>query len=323
MQNLSAEQVEKALDYPSLIEALKQAFQSEITVPKRHHHDMPQPAGEKGEERRDSTLLLMPAWEAGEATGVKLVTISPHNGELDLPAIQGIYILFDGKTGIPRALVEAKTLTTKRTAAASALAASYLAREDSKKLLMVGTGALAPELIQAHAAVRPIKTVAIWGRSPDKARNLITELEQQFPALHFTVAEELEDAVSEADIISCATLSEVPLVHGDWLKPGQHLDLVGAYRPDMREADNQAILTSRVFVDTREGATHEGGDVAIPLKEGVIGEGHILGDLFSLCRGEIRGRESSTDITLFKSVGHALEDLTAAKLVVERCAEAS
>ncbi|OUS14964.1 ornithine cyclodeaminase [Rhodospirillales bacterium 47_12_T64] len=311
MQNITAEQVVQALDYPSLVESLREAFKSNITVPMRHHHDMEQPEG-----RRESTLLLMPAWESGKAVGVKLVTVSPDNGEKNLPAIQGIYILFDGETGTPKALIEAKTLTARRTAAASALAASYLARSNSQKLTMVGTGVLAPSLIQAHASVRPIKEVSIWGRDHDKAVALAHEITAS--GLPATATSDLEAAVKSADIISCATLSREPLVKGAWLQPGQHLDLVGAYRPDMREADDDAIKYSSVFVDTRSGATKEGGDIVIPLSTGVLKPTRIRADLFELTREQHAGRSSEEEITFFKSVGHALEDLAAAQLVDHR-----
>ena len=258
----------------------------------------------------------MPAWESGKSVGVKLVTVSPENGKKDLPAIQGIYILFDGDTGTPKALIEAKTLTARRTAAASALATSYLARPDSTKLTMVGTGVLAPNLIQAHAAVRPIKDVTIWGRDLKKAEDLAKEINN----LGFTAyaEENLEKAVSSADIISSATLSKTPLISGSWLKPGQHIDLVGAYRPDMREADDEAIKRSSIFVDTYAGATKEGGDIVIPLQSGILSREDIKADLFDLTQGKHKGRSSVEEITYFKSVGHALEDLAAAQLVDKR-----
>ncbi|MCZ4281391.1 ornithine cyclodeaminase family protein [Kiloniella laminariae] len=311
MQNINAQQVTETLDFPSLIEALNTAFKGNITVPQRHHHDMEQPGGQ-----RESTLLLMPAWESGKAVGVKLVTVSPENGKKNLPAIQGIYILFDGETGTPSALIEAKTLTARRTAAASALAASYLARAESQVLTMVGTGVLAPNLIEAHRAVRPIHEVIIWGRDLEKARVLAQEVTAS--GLTARASDDLEAAVRAADIISCATLSVEPLIKGDWLQPGQHLDLVGAYRPDMREADDIAVQRSSVFVDTRAGATKEGGDIVIPLRNGVLKEEGILADLFDLCRGQHSGRQNDQEITYFKSVGHALEDLAAAQLVDQR-----
>jgi len=223
MRILSAADVEAALDWDSLIERLRQAFRRGAEVPVRHHHEIANPGGPEG------TLLLMPAWQSGRHIGVKVVTIFPDNGEQGLPSVMAAYLLLDGKTGSPIALIDGPTLTLKRTAAASALASGYLSRPDCERLLMVGTGALAPYLVSAHAAVRPICNVLIWGRAPDKAAKLAKRLDRA----DFRVAatEDLEAAAQGADIISCATLSRDPLVRGDWLRPGQHLDLVGAFRP--------------------------------------------------------------------------------------------
>ena len=311
MKNISKEEIEKNLDYKSLVPRLESAFQGNYTIPMRHHHDFENPFAS-----RESTLLLMPAWEAGKHVGVKIVTVSPENGNHGLPAIQGMYMLINAKTGTPEALMEAKTLTVKRTAAASALAASFLAKANTKKMLMVGTGALAPELIHAHASVRPIEEVEIWGRNFKKAKELAESLTTD--TLNVTAIENLEEAVKRADLISCATLSQTPLVKGAWLRNGQHLDLVGAYRPDMREADDDCIKNAEVYVDTYAGATKECGDLAIPLKEKIISIEDIKGDLFGLCKKEVEGRTSEEAITYFKSVGHALEDLAAAQLVNER-----
>ena len=228
----------------------------------------------------------------------------------------GAYLLLDGKTGAPQALIDGPMLTLKRTAAASALASSYLSRPDCERLLMVGTGALAPHLIMAHASVRPICNVLIWGRSPDKAARLAKRLDRS--AFRVDHTEDLEGAARGAEVISCATLSTEPLVRGDWLQPGQHLDLVGAFKPDMRETDDAAIRRARVFVDTREGALKEAGDIVQPIASGALDPADIAGDLFELTRGERAGRRFYDQITLFKSVGTALEDLAAAQLAVER-----
>ncbi len=310
MRILSAADVEAALDWDSLIERLRQAFRRGAEVPVRHHHEITNPGGPEG------TLLLMPAWQSGRHIGVKLVTIFPDNGEQGLPSVMGAYLLLDGKTGSPIALIDGPTLTLKRTAAASALASGYLSRPDCERLLMVGTGALAPYLVSAHASVRPICNVLIWGRTPDKAVKLAKRLDRT----DFRVAatEDLEAAARGADIISCATLSRDPLVRGDWLRPGQHLDLVGAFRPDMRESDDQAIRRARVFVDTRDGATKEAGDILQPIENGIFDPVDVAGDLFDLTRGERAGRRYYDQITLFKSVGTALEDLAAAELAAER-----
>ncbi|WP_299623131.1 ornithine cyclodeaminase family protein, partial [Pelagibius sp.] len=225
-------------------------------------------------------------------------------------------ILLDGKTGSPLALVDGPTLTVKRTAAASALASGYLSRPDCERLLMVGTGAMAPQLIVAHAAVRPICNVLIWGRDLDKAEKLAKRLTRRDFRVQAT--DDLEAAARGAHIISCATLSDRPLIRGDWLQPGQHVDLVGAFRPDMRESDDAAVERSRVFVDTRGGAMSEAGDVLQAIAAGVLSEEDIAGDLFELTRGERSGRRYYDQITLFKSVGTAIEDLAAAQLVFER-----
>lgn len=309
MRIISAGDVEAALDYPVLVERLRQMFRSGCTVPLRHHHTVPTHG------QSDATLLLMPAWQTGRHIGVKLVTVFPDNAEASLPSIMGAYLLLDGKTGEPQALIDGPSLTIRRTAAASALAARYLAREDCERLLMVGTGALAPHLILAHAAVRPICNVLVWGRDASKAGKLAKRLDR--PDFKVAATTDLEGAARGAHVISCATMSREPLVLGDWLEPGTHLDLVGGFTPEMRETDDIAIAKARVFVDTREGAMAEAGDIVQPLRAGIIAEDDIAGDLFDLTRGERAGRRFYDQITLFKSVGTALEDLAAAQLAVE------
>ncbi|MPZ09421.1 MAG: ornithine cyclodeaminase family protein [Kiloniellaceae bacterium] len=310
MRIVSAAEVEAALDYPSLVERLRQAFRRDFQVPVRHHHDIEVTGGST------ATLLLMPAWQVGRHIGIKMVTVFPDNAEKSLPAVMGIYVLVDGSNGSPLALIDGPTLTVKRTAAASALASSYLSRPDAERLLMVGTGALAPQLIVAHAAVRPICNVLIWGRSAEKAQRLAKRMNRRDFRVDWT--DDLETAARGAHIISCATLSKVPLIHGDWLQPGQHLDLVGAFRPDMRETDDAVMRRARVFVDTRAGATKEGGDIVQAVETGALSVDDIAGDLFELTRGDRSGRRYYDQVTLFKSVGTAVEDLAAAQLVVER-----
>ncbi len=310
MRIISAAEVEAALDYPSLVERLRQAFRRDIAVPVRHHHDVAVTGG------NTATLLLMPAWQVDRHIGVKMVTVFPDNAEKSLPAVMGIYVLIDGKNGSPLALIDGPTLTVKRTAAASALASSYLSRPDAERLLMVGTGALAPQLIAAHAAVRPICNVLVWGRNPEKAQRLAKRMTRR--DFHVDWTDDLETAARGAHIISCATLSKEPLIRGEWLQPGQHVDLVGAFRPDMRETDDGVMRRARVFVDTRAGATKEGGDIVQAVDSGALSLDDIAGDLLELTRGERSGRRFYDQITLFKSVGTAIEDLAAAQLVCER-----
>lgn len=315
MRVLGYSEVVAALDFPTLVEALRQMFRAGAEAPVRHHHTIPVPGG------RDATLLLMPSWQAGRHIGVKLATIFPDNpaqGELSL---MGGYLLLDGKSGKPLALLDAPALTARRTAAASALAASYLARPDCERLLMVGTGNLAAHLIEAHASVRPIVNVLVWGRSPEKAAKLAQRLTRR--QLKVAATTDLANAVRGAHIICCATLSERPLIEGHWLPLGVHLDLVGGFKPEMREVDDDCIRRARVFVDTRAGALSEAGDIVQPMRAGVLAEDDIAGDLFDLARGSRAGRRYHDQITLFKSVGTAIEDLAGARLALENLRDSS
>ncbi|RMD64367.1 MAG: ornithine cyclodeaminase family protein [Alphaproteobacteria bacterium] len=310
MRIITAAEVETALDFESLVERLRQAFRRDIATPVRHHHTITTPGGP------EATLLLMPAWQAGRHIGIKIVTVFPDNATRSLPAVMGVYLLLDGRSGSPLALIDGPMLTVKRTAAASALASSYLSRPDSARLLMVGTGALAPHLILAHATVRPIREVLIWGRTEEKAAALARRMRR--PGLRIAHTADLEDAVRGADIISCATLAREPLIHGEWLRNGQHIDLVGGFTPQMREADDGVIARARVFVDTRDGACREAGDIVQPIEAGLLSPDDIAADLIELTRGERAGRRFYDQITVFKSVGTAIEDLAAAQLVIER-----
>ena len=310
MRIISAADIETALDYDSLIERLRNVFRRGASVPPRQLHII-----ENGDEPAGN-LLLMPAWQSGRHLGIKVVTIFPGNADRGLPAVMGSYILLNGRTGAPLALIDGACLTVKRTAAASALASGYLSRPDSERLLMVGTGAMAPSLIAAHAVARPICNVLIWGRNHSKAAKMANRLNR--PDFRVAATDNLEDATRGAHIISCATLSKEPLIKGSWLQQGQHLDLVGAFRPDMRECDDVALRRARVFVDTREGALTEAGDIVQPIRDGVLSPEDVAADLYQLTRGERAGRRFYDQITLFKSVGTAIEDLAAAQLAIER-----
>jgi ornithine cyclodeaminase/alanine dehydrogenase-like protein (mu-crystallin family) len=304
--------IENNTDFAELVAALRLAFSSKnVIVPVRHHHDFPNP-----KTGSNSTLLLMPAWDPGKSSGVKIVTVSPENAQFDLPSINGIYIHLDATKGTVKGILEAKSLTAKRTAAASALASSYLSNENSSSLLMIGTGALSINLIKAHAAVRPIENVYIWGRSFDKAQAIADQLANE--TFCVTPIQSIDEKITEVDIVSCATLSKTPLVLGKQLRKGQHIDLVGAYRNDMRESDDEVILKSSVFLDNLQGGLKESGDINQPLQAGIIKESDIKADLFQLCSNERAGRSCPDEITVFKSVGHALEDLAAANYYHEK-----
>ncbi|MBT3627843.1 MAG: ornithine cyclodeaminase family protein [Rhodospirillaceae bacterium] len=310
MQIIGAEALEELLDFPALIEALREMFRLGCESPTRHHHTVDIPGGSSG------TLLIMPAWQAGGMMGVKTVTIFADNAARGLPSVLGQYYLMDALSGEPLALIEGTVLTRWRTAAASALASDYLSRQNSERLLMVGSGSLAPHLIRAHATIRPIREVRIWSRTEANAEALATKLNT--PGLSVTATVNLEDSAAWADIISCATLSGAPLIQGAWLQPGVHLDLVGAFRADMRETDDQAMARARIYVDTKGGALAEGGDILLAIKSGAISEADIQADMNALTSGGAAGRGDEAEITLFKSVGAALEDLAAAKLAYQR-----
>src|SRR4051794_4386200 len=244
MRTVTAEDIHRLLDYPSLVGALRAMFRDGCEVPPRHHHTIVAPEADGA----PGTLLLMPAWRSGCSLGVKIVTVFPDNARRSLPAVHGTYLLLDAATGVPKALLDGTALTLRRTAAASALAAEFLARPDRAVHLMVGTGALAPHLAAAHAAVRPIRRTLVWGRNPAKAAALAQRLVSS--GLAAEPVSDLAEAVSAADMVTCATLASQPLIRGAWLRPGTHLDLVGGYTPEMREADDEAVRRSRVYIDT-------------------------------------------------------------------------
>lgn len=315
MQTIDPATVDALLDTPSLVAALHAAFRDGAVTPVRHHHNIAMGA------RDDATLLLMPAWDnevPPRHIGVKTVTVHPDNPTRSAaqPSVQGVYLLLDGQTGAPRALIDGPALTARRTAAASALASRFLSRPDSKRLVMIGTGRLAPDLIAAHCAERPIEHVWLWGRNRAKTEQLVRRLTGHgFPV---KACPDLETAIANADIVSCATTSRTPVFDGAWLTPGTHVDLVGGFRPDMREADDTTIGRARIFVDTRAGAMSEAGDILQPMESGLITADDIVAELSEMCRDEHVGRASADEITLFKSVGTALEDLAAAELLIDR-----
>jgi ornithine cyclodeaminase len=309
MKILNAKSVTDALPYDALIDALDTAFRTGVSIPDRVHHEIEVPGAANG------TLLLMPCWQSGKKLGVKIATVYPDNSTHGLSAVNASYFLMDAATGVPVAVLDGTELTLRRTAAASALASKHLSRYDSKTLLMVGTGNLAPHMVAAHATARDFENVLIWGRRIETAKAVANSLADE--PYSVGAVDNLEIAVKQADIISCATLATDPLIKGEWLEEGQHLDLVGAFRPDMREVDSTAVSRADVYVDTYGGALSEAGDIIQAINAGVIRESDISGDLADLVRGDCQGRSSYEAITLFKSVGTAIEDLAAADLVMQ------
>lgn len=303
MRVVDAGETERALPFARLIPAMREMFVGGCVVPPRHHHRIeldPEP---------DATLLLMPAWKPHDTLGVKIINVFPGNNKKGLQALYSLYCLFDAEHGTPMALLDGNVLTARRTAAVSALAASYLARSDADRLLVVGAGRVASLLPEAYREIRAIRRVAVWNPTPAAAQALVDRLR----ALDFdaSVAPDLKAAVRVADIVSCATLATRPLVLGEWLHPGIHLDLIGSFTPEMRETDDAAIRRASVFVDT-ETALAESGDLLQPLQSGAFVAGRLAGTLSDLCTGRHPGRRGAQELTLFKAVGTAMSDLAAA-----------
>lgn len=305
MRIFSAEDVARLGDYRDIVEALRDGFRAGIETPVRHHHDV----------SAVSTLLLMPAWSKDWA-GLKTVIFKTDNAAQGLPTIQANYLLIDQKTGATVALMDGGEITRRRTAAASALAADYLARKDAEVMTLVGAGALGPHFVRAHAAVRPVKRVFIYNRSIAKSEALAAELAHAGFEAHSV--SDLEHAVRQSDIVSCVTTSTAPVVKGAWLKPGTHVDLAGSFKPSMRETDAEVVARSSVYVDTRDGAIAEAGDLLQARDEGKFDFADIKGDLFDLCGGTAKGRASADEITLFKSAGTAIEDLATAIMLYQK-----
>lgn len=299
---IHAAEISQRLPFDRLVPALRSAFVSGAEVPTRHHHSV----GTAG------TLLLMPCWVDGGFLGVKVAGVFPGNRDHGMPSLHSTYLLCDATTGEQLAVLDGAELTRRRTIATAALAADYLARPDAQTLLVVGSGAVASLAAQAYSAIRPVKHVLVWNVRPAGAEALAASLRgEQFDARAVT---DLATAAAEADIISCATLATAPLLRGSWLRPGVHVDLIGSFRPDMREADDELVRAGSLFIDTTD-ALEESGDLAQPLRDGALSSDDIRATLTGLCCGQHAGRREAAEITVFKSVGIALTDLAAATVV--------
>lgn len=310
LASIDAATTRAALPFPALIQALRQAFADAVEVPRRHVHAI----GGSPDREPGGTLLLMPAWRPGRRGGLKTVAVFPGNAAAGLATLHSTYLLFDASTGAPLAFIDGDEITARRTAAASALAASFLAHPKAHRLLVVGAGRVAALMAEAMAAVRPIDAVAVWSRRPEAAQALAGRLGAS--GFDATATTDLASAVQCADIVSCATLSTGALVQGVWLRPGAHLDLIGAFTPQMRESDAACFERARVFVDTPE-AMAKAGDLLEAIGAGSFAAERLQGTLAQLCAGTVSGRSGDAEITLFKSVGTALEDLAAAELVYD------
>ena len=310
MRYFDAATVRAALPWPRMLDALGAMLREEVSAPLRAHHAIDVP------DAPTAALLLMPAWRTGRRIGVKLVTVFPGNRDRGERAVNAVYALFDARSGEPLALFDGDEITARRTAGASAFAARALARRDARHLVMVGAGRQARGLIDAHSHVRPIERVSLWSRTPEHADAAAREMAAA--GLPVTAVRDLEGAVRTADIVSCATLSTAPLVLGAWLAPGVHVDLVGAFHAAMRETDDAAMRRADVIVvDHRDAALAEGGDLVHALTSGAIARDDIAADLSDLACGRHAGRTSDDQVTVFKSVGFALEDLAAAEAIYD------
>ena len=313
MRYFDAAAIRERLPWPRMLAALDAMLKDDVAAPLRTHHPIDVP----GEPT--ASLLLMPAWRSGRCIGVKLVTVFPGNTRRGEQSVGAVYALFDARNGRALALFDGEEITACRTAGASAYAASRLARNDARHLVLVGSGRIARRLAEAHRFVRPIERVSVWSRTPERASAAAAQMKRD--GVEATAVIDLERAVREADIVSCATLSVAPIVRGDWLPPGVHLDLVGAFQAGMRETDDAAMARADlVVVDQRTAALAEGGDVVQAMRAGALTEARIAADLADLARGAHPGRTRADQVTVFKSVGFALEDLAAAEAVFDAAA---
>lgn len=309
MQFYPAERIGALIPISDLIDAIEREFLASHVIPPRLVAKVPGGGG-------DRLFLGMPAFDIAGGAAIKLTMLYPDNRGKGLPVNQAVIVVF-GENGEPAAMLDGTIITHLRTSAASALASRYLSREDSRHLLVVGTGALAPHMAIAHCSVRPIDCVSLWGRNEAHAQDIARKVRAKLDSsIEVQVCSDLATTVPQADIVSCATSAAEPIVQGKWLKPGTFVDLVGSFSPTAREVDDDVVRTARLFVDTFAGALEEAGDILEPMSRGVIGRDDLAGELADLISGKVQGRRSAAEITLFKSVGTAIEDLAAAKLIV-------
>lgn len=301
---IDATELRRALPMSVAIDALETAFRTQLpSAPLRSNVETP--AG---------SLLLMPS-SSEDALGVKLVTLTPTNAGRGLPYIHALYALFDGATQAPRAILDGAALTALRTGAVSGLATRRLAVPEASRLVVFGAGVQARSHVEAMRAVRPVERVTIVSRSTPAAEALVDALRAE--GLDAGVG--VPDVVAEADLVCTCTTSPEPVLEGRLLAPGTHVNAVGAYTPETRELDGEAVRRARVVVETREVAMAEAGDLLIPIREGIVGVDHVAADLAELVAGA-PVRRSPRDVTVFVSVGVAFEDLVVARAAVERVA---
>lgn len=315
MINLDAQQIVKSLTMKGLIDSMRQTYQEQSTIPQRRVMPL--------EEGSYDAFALLPAWSESLIT-VKAFTYFPQNYQEGKDSLASKILAFDRANGEPLALLDGKVLTFWRTAAASALAADYLARKDASRLLICGTGNLAPYMAYAYAAIRPIKKVLVWGRDKQKARQTIDTIlsSNQYQSLPIEnqfdveVVDDVNSTLAHIDIVTCVTGSDRALFDGTQLQLGTHVDLIGNHDKDKRECDTSTVVRSSVFVDSKVNVLAEAGDLLIPIEQGLFAEQQIQAELTELCSQTHSGRQSQQEITLYKSVGSALADLAAVEFVL-------
>jgi alanine dehydrogenase len=306
---LNAEDIRSLAPMPELIACLREAFRVGCVAPMRQVSQVPGGT-------LDRLCVSMPAFSLDGRGVVKLATIFPDNRAIGLPTIHATIIVFSS-VGEPIAILDGTTVTQLRTAAASALASTYLSRSDSAHLVVIGTGALAPMLAAAHCAVRPITRIGVCGRSPERILETVATIRSLVRReVCVSASQSTEEAVATADIVTCATSATLPVLAGKWLRAGTFVDLVGSFSPLKREADDEVMKRSLIFVDTLQGALTEAGDIVDPMARGIIDRDHIKGELADLVNMRANGRTTVDEIIMFKSVGTALEDLAAAQMIV-------
>ena len=313
MKFISGEQIDNVCSFTELVAAMEEYHRQPPADFKDLLMSSTQPA-----PASDNHMLIRAAWSHGKTLGLKVATVFPDNTDnSDLPAIHATYTLFSGKNGVPKATIDGTTLTYFKTAADSALGAKFLARKGVSKMTMVGAGAMAPYLIRAHCEIQgTIREISIWNRTISRAENLAKSL--RLPSVEVRVADDLESAIRNAELVSSATMTQEPLINGGWLSPGTHVDLIGAFTPQMREVDDETISLARVFVDSRKTTIGEIGEITIPIETGVIRESDVLADLYELCCGKNDGRLDANEITLFKNGGGGHLDLMTAQFIVSK-----
>jgi len=310
MRLIQGKEIDRLLDWQSLMDDIADAHLKPAAVTEDMLLTDPGSASGGGK------ILTRAAWVPEGSLAVKMAPVFPANQQREqpLPVISTLMVVYDAATGQPQYIIEGSQLTWWKTAADSSLAARYLAPKSATKFLMVGAGSMSIPLISAHLVANPsIQKISVWNRTTARADSLLPLLKQK--GIDARVVTDLKHAVAEADIISCATMSDQPVIKGEWLEPGTHLDLVGAYTATMREADDDAISQNKLFVDSRKSAM-EIGELEIPMTQGIISEKDIVADHYQLAQGA-EGRTQADDITVFKNGGGAHLDLMTASSLIK------